>query len=402
MTRSQADELSAPVVRAYMDAEDEILRMIAEQLAADGDLSDTSKWRIRQLARAGMIDRAAIEIIRSYMPYVSAETDEILTAAALSEIAYVDIAFRHVSKAAKLSTEVPAENTAFKVMKRYKKQAHSDLNLVNTVMGYKSKQTYTQAVNSVYHTVHHELGRGTASVIMGQESLQGAVRLTIRRISEKGIPAFVDKAGHEWSPEAYITMDLRTTTANTARQAQFDRCDDYGVDLIEVSSHMGARPLCAPYQGRIYSRSGASGETKDGAGRVIYYSPLSQTSYGEPAGLFGINCGHQCYPFVPGANVQRYFPYDDEENAKAYEKSQVQRKLERDIRASKRECMMLDAAGDKEGYTKAAQRLKVRRERYKDYCKANGLGTQNERTQVYGFDRSQSSKATWAAKKASS
>ena len=402
MTRSQADELSAPVVRAYMDAEDEILRMIAEQLAADGDLSDTSKWRIRQLARAGMIDRAAIEIIRSYMPYVSAETDEILTAAALSEIAYVDIAFRHVSKAAKLSTEVPAENTAFKVMKRYKKQAHSDLNLVNTVMGYKSKQTYTQAVNEVYRAVRHELGRGTASVIMGQESLQGAVRSTIRRISENGIPAFVDKAGHEWSPEAYITMDLRTTTANTARQAQFDRCDDYGVDLIEVSSHMGARPLCAPYQGRIYSRGGASGETKDGAGRVIYYSPLSQTSYGEPAGLFGINCGHQCYPFVPGANVQRYFPYDDEENAKAYEKSQVQRKLERDIRASKRECMMLDAAGDKEGYTKAAQRLKVRRERYKDYCKANGLGTQNERTQVYGFDRSQSSKAVWAAKKASS
>ena len=400
MTRSQADELSAPVVRAYMDAEDEILRMIAEQLAADGDLSDTSKWRIRQLARAGMIDRAAIEIIRSYMPYVSAETDEILTAAALSEIAYVDIAFRHVSKAAKLSTEVPAENTAFKVMKRYKKQAHSDLNLVNTVMGYKSKQTYTQAVNEVYRAVRHELGRGTASVIMGQESLQGAVRLTIRRISEKGIPAFVDKAGHEWSPEAYVTMDLRTTTANTARQAQFDRCDDYGVDLIEVSSHMGARPLCAPYQGRIYSRSGASGETKDGAGRTIYYSPLSQTSYGEPAGLFGINCGHQCYPFVPGANIQRYFPYDEKENAEAYEKSQVQRKLERDIRASKRECMMLDAAGDKEGYTKAAQKLKTRRENYKAYCKANGLGTQNERTQVYGFDRSQSSKAVWAAKKA--
>jgi hypothetical protein len=62
--------------------------------------------------------------------------------------------------------------------------------------------------------------------------------------------------------------------------------------------------------------------------------------------------------------------------------------------------MMLDAAGDKKGYTKAAQKLKARRENYKAYCKANGLGTQLERTQVYGFDRSQSSKATWAAKKA--
>ena len=68
-------------------------------------------------------------------------------------------------------------------------------------------------------------------------------------------------------------------------------------------------------------------------------------------------------------------------------------------RESKRECMMLDAAGDKEGYTKAVQKLKTRRENYKAYCKANGLGTQPERTQVYGFDRSQSSKATWAARK---
>ena len=94
MTRSQADELSLPVVRAYMDAEDEILRMIAEQLAADGDLSDTSKWRIRQLARAGALDRKAIEIIKSYMPVVSDETDELITAAAMSEIAYTDAAFQ--------------------------------------------------------------------------------------------------------------------------------------------------------------------------------------------------------------------------------------------------------------------------------------------------------------------
>lgn len=398
MTRKQADELSEPVVRAYLDAEDEILRMIAEQLAADGDLSDTSKWRIRQLARAGALDRKAIEIIKSYMPVVSDETDELITAAAMSEIAYVDNAFSHAGVKG-LGTEIAAEATAFKVMKRFHKQAKHDLNLVNTVMGYETKKVYRKAVNEVYDAVHHELGRGTASVIMGQESLQSAVRSTIRRMSKDGVPVFVDKAGREWSAEAYITMDLRTTAANTARQAQFDRCDDYGIDLIEVSSHMGARPLCAPYQGRIYSRGGASGETKDGAGRTIYYSPLSQTSYGEPAGLFGINCGHQCYPFVPGANIQRYFPYDEKENAEAYEKSQVQRKLERDIRASKRECMMLDAAGDKEGYTKAAQKLKTRRENYKAYCKQNGLGTQLERTQVYGFDRSQSSKATWAARK---
>ena len=46
MTREQYDELSAPLVRVLLDMEDDILREIAAQLSRDGDISDTSKWRI--------------------------------------------------------------------------------------------------------------------------------------------------------------------------------------------------------------------------------------------------------------------------------------------------------------------------------------------------------------------
>ena len=52
MTREQYDELSAPLVRVLLDMEDDILREIAAQLSRDGDISDTSKWRIRQRSRA--------------------------------------------------------------------------------------------------------------------------------------------------------------------------------------------------------------------------------------------------------------------------------------------------------------------------------------------------------------
>lgn len=409
MTREQYDELSAPLVRVLLDMEDDILREIAAQLSRDGDISDTSKWRIRQLARAGRFDKRAAAIIAGYSEVEDGQAMDAVLTAAETEIGYLDNAVQ-AANAAGLSeyfSDIPAEASAMNAVKAFQRQAASDLNLVNTVMGYNAKSAYVNAVNAIYRdtadgrqSALDVMGKGAAKAVSGQMSLQEATRKTIRELAQKGIPAFVDKRGREWSPEAYVMMDMRSTLGNTARAAQDARCDQYGINLIEVSSHMGARPLCAPYQGRIFSRDGSKGVTVDGAGGKIYYTPLSETSYGQPAGLFGINCGHVQYPFVPGINFQRYFPYPKEENDRRYMQFQQQRAMERGIRAAKRECMMLQETGDTEGLQKASLRLRTQREKYRAYCKETGLKQHNDRTQVYGYDRSKSSKAVWAEKKA--
>ena len=411
MTREQYDELSAPLVRVLLDMEDDILREIAAQLSRDGDISDTSKWRIRQLARAGRFDKRAAAIIAGYSEAEDGQAMDAVLTAAETEMGYLDNAVQ-AANAAGLSeyfSDIPAETSAMNAAKAFQRQAASDLNLVNTVMGYKAGSAYVNAVNAIYRDTAESrqgaldiMGKGAAKAVSGQMSLQEATRKTIRELAQKGIPTFVDKRGREWSPEAYVMMDMRSTLGNTARAAQDARCDQYGINLIEVSSHMGARPLCAAYQGRIFSRDGSKGVTTDGAGGKIYYTPLSETSYGQPAGLFGINCGHVQYPFVPGINFQRYFPYPKEENDRRYMQFQQQRAMERGIRAAKRECMMLQEVGDTEGLQKASLRLRNQREKYKAYCKETGLKQHNDRTQVYGYDRSKSSKTVWAERKAKS
>lgn len=409
MTREQYDELSAPLVRVLLDMEDDILREIAAQLSRDGNISDTSKGRIRQLAGAGRFDKRAAAIIAGYSEVEDGQAMDAVLTAAETEIGYLDNAVQ-AANAAGLSeyfSDIPAEESALGAAKAFQKQAASDLNLVNTVMQYKAGSAYVNAVNAIYRDTAESrqgaldiMGKGAAKAVSGQMSLQEATRKTIRELAQKGIPAFVDKRGREWSPEAYVMMDMRSTLGNTARAAQNARCDEYNIQLIEVSSHMGARPLCAPYQGRIFSRDGSKGVTVDGAGGKIYYTPLSETSYGQPAGLFGINCGHVQYPFVPGINFQRYFPYPKEENDRRYMQFQQQRAMERGIRAAKRECMMLQETGDTEGLQKASLRLRNQREKYKAYCKETGLKQHNDRTQVYGYDRSKSSKTVWAERKA--
>lgn len=411
MTREQYDELSAPLVRVLLDMEDDILREIAAQLSRDGDISDTSKWRIRQLARAGRFDKRAAAIIAGYSEVEDGQAMDAVLAAAETEIGYLDNAVQ-AANAAGLSeyfSDIPAETSAMNAAKAFQRQAASDLNLVNTVMGYKAKSAYVNAVNAIYRDTAEGrqgaldiMGKGAAKAVSGQMSLQEATRKTIRELAQKGIPAFVDKRGREWSPEAYVMMDMRSTLGNTARAAQNARCDQYGINLIELSAHLGARPKCAIDQGKIYSRDGTSGVTTDGAGNKIHFTPFSQTSYGQPDGILGINCGHVQYPFAEGINFQRYFPYPKEENDRRYMQFQQQRAMERGIRAAKRECMMLQEVGDTEGLQKASLRLRNQREKYRAYCKETGLKQHNDRTQVYGYDRSRSSKTVWAERKAKS
>lgn len=410
MTRSQIDELSQNLIFLINEMEDVLMKKIAAQLVSDDDVSDSSKWRIRQLARTGKLDKEALKTIKSYMSAQSEMLEDALYNAAVSEIGNVDEMVKDAATRGLVDGRVkaPADRTAQSALKSYLKQAKSDLNMVNTVMRYKTKQAYVSAVNNTFWTldkeqrVHDALGMGALEVVSGAESFHTAVRDVLKKLSEKGIPAFIDAGGHEWKPETYVQMDLRTTMGNTARAAQWQRCDDFGVDLIEVDSHLGAREKCARDQGKIYSRSGQSGTCRDGSGNVVYYYAFSSTSFGQPDGLFGINCRHNSYPYIPGVSYQRYFPVDEAENAKRYKEYQTQRALERKIRESKRECMLLSEAGDEEGLKKAALTLRNRKENYSAYSKAHDLRVHNDRTQVYGYDRSKSMKTVWAEKKAQS
>ena len=66
LTRQQANNLSDNLVGIMTEIEDELLRKIAAQIARDNDISDTSKWRMRQLARMGQLDKEALRLIKSW------------------------------------------------------------------------------------------------------------------------------------------------------------------------------------------------------------------------------------------------------------------------------------------------------------------------------------------------
>ena len=395
MTALEALNLAAPIADAYMSVEERLLVRIARQLSLNDDhqLNEVSRWQLKQLAKHGLLRQDAHKIIAAGTKGIPRDVAETVRQAIDDTLAEDGIqGMWHDKRFAE---------SAANAVKHYRNQAKDVYNQVNTVMKYKAESTFVRAVNSVAEKwmaeqrreqseiankqdVLNILNSNTAAVVSGAESRTKAVRTTIHEMAQKGIPAFVDKSGREWSPEAYVNMDIRATVKNTALEAQFSTMDSLGQDVFEVSSHPGSRPKCRPWQGKLISRSGKTTEITDINGRKHKVIPLSQTSFGEPDGLFGINCGHRPRGVSDGLFRKSSVEYDDEEDKALYNKVCKQRELERKVRKSKTEADMLEAAGDTEGAKEVRRKMAEQNKALKSYCDSNGLKYRSDRVKTYG------------------
>ena len=395
MTALEALNLAAPIADAYMSVEERLLVRIARQLSLNDDhqLNEVSRWQIKQLAKHGLLRQDAHKIIAAGTKGIPGDVADTVRQAIDDTLAEDGIqSMWHNQRFAE---------SAANAVKHYRNQAKDVYNQVNTVMKYKAESTFVRAVNSVADKWTREMRReqaeiadkqgvldilnsNTAAVVSGAESRTRAVRTTIHEMVQKGIPAFVDKSGREWSPEAYVNMDIRATVKNTALEAQFSTMDSLGQDVFEVSSHPGSRPKCRPWQGKLISRSGRTTEITDINGRKHKVIPLSQTSFGEPDGLFGINCGHRPRGVSDGLFRKSAVEYDDEEDKALYNKVCKQRELERKVRKSKTEADMLEAAGDTEGAKEVCRRMTEQNKALRFYCEGSGLKYRSDRVRTYG------------------
>lgn len=383
LTPQRIQDLSDPIESIYIAMTNELLVNIGRHITKP-TWTHTAAWEIQKLSELGQLTKENAAIINRWiksMPQEIRDTMEQTRREALESIE------KQMEQAARDGYLTPPErDSTVQVLQELSQQAADQLNLVNTTMLQSSLQQYSRMVQLTAEIERQAeatqaiLNEGAASVASGTETRTQALRRAIRRISEEGLTGFYDKAGRSWSPEAYVNMDIRTTVHNVAIQSVKNRMEDYNTQVFQVSAHAGARPLCYPYQGKLYSWDNSAGEIELGNGRTMKYEPLSSTSYREPAGLFGINCGHSPIPIIPGVSIPHAqdFVQPKEENDKQYAESQQQRALERKIRAAKRAVEMGDDSPEAKARVRAAQ------EQMRQFIKETGRTRRPDRESLYG------------------
>lgn len=355
-------------VDLLFDAENEILASIGDLLGR-GKIA-SAEWKMDRLQKLGGLTEYAAKVLRRYRQAIEQGTLSEVEQAAMDQLLKSDAIFDKAKRAgATVASPLPTDSDPAiqATIRVWQNTARDQMNLAMATMLQNTGQLYADTIN-----------RTTAGVLTGSMSGREALIRTVREWAAQGIPSIIDKAGREWTTEAYANMVIRTNVTRVSHEVQLERSKEFGADLIEVSAHSGARPGCAPYQGKIYSVSGRSPD----------YPSLSSTSYGEAAGLFGINCGHFSYPFFPGISRQTYAPDETEEekqeNARTYEESQKQRALERSIRAAKREVAVFESLGDEGALAQAKALVRDRQAAMRGFIEETGRTRQRGREQVSG------------------
>jgi hypothetical protein len=343
-------------------------------------------YQIRKLAELGQVTRETEAIILESMSGADQALFDLLEDTIRESLKTVEPELRKAAEKGLLLGQgfLPPETapSMTQTFKAFYEQSADKLNLVNTVMLESTQDAYRQTVADIAFRMERTQGilnTATGEVASGVSSLNQAVRDAVQKMVENGITGYIDHGNHHWSPEAYVTMDIRTTLANTAREAVTEEMQRYGCDTFSVSWHDGARPLCYPWQGKVISESNWTGEVEDLDGNKVHVYALNETSYGEAAGLFGINCGHYKIPFIPGFSKARQPEQTEEQNAKEYEQSQEQRALERKYRYAKRDLMTAKARGDEEEIARQKIRVKNARTELNDFCEETGRARRSAR-----------------------
>jgi len=137
-------------------------------------------------------------------------------------------------------------------------------------------QVIGRQAEGIYRDLALESVRGT---VVGYETWKQVANRYREQLAERGVTGFRDRSGRAWNMRTYTEMVARTTTQQAHTEGTLNRLSEQGHDLIIVSRHRGACPLCTPWEGKILS---ISGKTKG-------YPTFEEA---KASGLMHPNCRH--------------------------------------------------------------------------------------------------------------
>lgn len=400
LTPEQLGEISVKLEKLTRSFEEKLLEDIARRIAKAGTITDTAEWQIIRLKEMGYANEFIKKALAEYTQKSKEEINQLFFDAGQCSDEFYSKVYAAAGKDF-LPLEKNPEMLQF--VEAGIAQTKGELKNFTRSMGFSVKQPDgTTAFKPIAKAYQDALDLAQMQVSTGVFDYNTAIRNATKTLCDGGLE-FVDYAsGHVNHADVAVRRAVLTGVSQMTGKISEHNTEELETDIVEVTAHAGARPDHAEWQGRWYSLSGKSKK---------YPSLVEVTGYGTGAGLKGWNCRHDFYPVIDGVSVPTYTeeelknidPPPIEYGGKTYtyyECTQRQRRIETAMRKTKRQIISAKGAGDEDMFTAKSILLRRQKEEYEKFSKAAGLLTQNERTQVYGFDRSVAAKSSWAARKA--
>ncbi len=359
------DGLTQPIIDIYNQIEYDLIIDIAKRFDTYDTIGGTLEWQLKKLDELGTLNADMVKTIAKYSKKSQKEIYDMLKSAGFANIDFEDLQRAYSAGAILVDPVTIRNNTVFaELVELSYKELDETFRMIQTKALESAKQSYMDVINRAY-----------IEVATGTYDYNTSIRNAIQRMAENGITGATYKRGEKivkYSLEATVRRDTLTAVHKLANQYSDVMCEEIGTDYVEISSHLGARvhptnkiANHAGWQGKVFKIHGENPE---------YPNLKESTGYPDDIlGLGGVNCRHRMFPFVPGISTPNPINFSEEENRKAYELSQQQRKLERDMRKLKKKKAAAEALGDKETAKKLKEKIKLKSDEIDKFCEDNKL-----------------------------
>lgn len=273
-----------------------------------------------------------------------------------------------------------------------KRQTHDTFRNLTASMGFLVGNTMLKPARAYQWA----LDNAEMQIQSGAISYNQAIKTAVKQLADSGLRVVDYESGHQDQIDVAARRAVMTGVNQICAKYTEQSAQYLETPYFEVSAHAGARDKPGPspwsnhkdWQGKVYSV-----QTGD-----IYPSIYEVCGLGAVDGLEGANCRHRRNVWVEGVSERTYTDEQlehiddglgctfDGKTYTAYEATQMQRRVERQIIKQKRFVTAYKASGQMNEYHAAKAKLTRLNSKYKAFSEAAKLPLQWERTKVL-YDR---------------
>ena len=271
-------------------------------------------------------------------------------------------------------------------------------NFSNTsIIGYVFKDTEGKNIfKDIQQTYYDVVDKAILSIAQGKTDFYSEMRKTLKQLGGSGLVVY--DSGHTRRLDSAVRMNVLDGLQDLHNELTMRFGEEYGADGVEISVHENPAVDHEDIQGKQFSleefdKLEAGGIAKDVNGNE--YNGAEKRAIGE------MNCRHRVINIIIGVTNPDYSEKElkeiQERNDKGfefegkhytmYDGTQLQRRIETEIRKAKDTQILARASGDKELIDESQTKITHLTNKYNDLCKISGLEPQKKRMSVSGFRR---------------
>lgn len=376
--RDRAGQIADPI-------NDYLIEDIARRISEAGQLTSTAQYQIWRAQNLGLSQQEIKQRLQKLLKKSNVEIKELLTQSA--EVGYrFDLG--RLPTAAAVSFE---ENSVLQqIVRAAVELAQEDFTNLTQTLGMVDPYGNALPLQDAYRSA---CDFAFKQVSTGAADYNTAIRQATKNLAAKGIRVIDYESGVHTSLEAAVRRNIIGGLGLMQEQIAKQNHDAMGCDGWEISAHAASAPDHEPIQGKQYPDA--------------EYEALNNSLVRR---IGTLNCGHTAFPIILGVSASQYTPEELEkfrtDNEKGvtidgrhytmYEATQMQRKLERAIRAQRRRILIDEAIGDEKKLLTDQIKHQMLEQEYKRFSDAAGLRTQQERMEAAGFGAREGTKAVKA------